>query len=441
MSKVNYSIYNSFVTTVQNLLPQLPRMVQDHFNQVMEDEVYGNTCSTWLNNHPVVSKHLCLCALWGTYLGFSDAPWAIKGHKVWLLDLNQIVVAKDVLFSEFEQPEPDAAPLHVPILIGDNGLLCSYTWLPPAETNNYGGVEQDDIILPSLSQFSHQHRPTSQPAPSDMSSYDQEWDRLMAEIKVASETIVDIDAIAVDLEAELDATQSKKGDVMQEPPHINTLDTVPLLETPRSNAIADVYDDVSVIEHDFASFAATCLETLTMTIRNYYIDHMAYAVTVINGTTLIASGQQLRSTDSILLEPSSLNEAKLCNDWHKWQEAMESEMRSMSKMGVFELANIPADGKLIGVCWVFKLKLNTQRQETRYKARLVTQGQYGLYVMQLDVSTAFLNGKIDKDIYVQILPTFETDETKGPTLPSLLDTAHDLSQTLLESTLQSQSEF
>ncbi|KAJ1587607.1 hypothetical protein NDA12_004019 [Ustilago hordei] len=41
MSKVNYSIYNSFIVTVQNLLPQLPRMVQDHFNQVMEDEVYG----------------------------------------------------------------------------------------------------------------------------------------------------------------------------------------------------------------------------------------------------------------------------------------------------------------------------------------------------------------------------------------------------------------
>ncbi|KAJ1031074.1 hypothetical protein NDA18_002293 [Ustilago nuda] len=26
---------------MQNLLPRLPRMVQDHFNQVMEDEVYG----------------------------------------------------------------------------------------------------------------------------------------------------------------------------------------------------------------------------------------------------------------------------------------------------------------------------------------------------------------------------------------------------------------
>ena len=33
--------------------------------------------------------------------------------------------------------------------------------------------------------------------------------------------------------------------------------------------------------------------------------------------------------------------------------------------------------------------------------------------MQLDISTAFLNGKIDKDIYVQILPIFKTDETKG----------------------------
>ncbi|SAM82282.1 uncharacterized protein UBRO_20995 [Ustilago bromivora] len=41
MSKVNYSIYNSFAATMQDLLPQLPRMVQDHFNHVMEDEVYG----------------------------------------------------------------------------------------------------------------------------------------------------------------------------------------------------------------------------------------------------------------------------------------------------------------------------------------------------------------------------------------------------------------
>ncbi|KAJ1585839.1 hypothetical protein NDA12_002285 [Ustilago hordei] len=361
---------------------------------------FWNICSL-----TVVSKHLCPCALWGTYLGFSDTLWAIKGHKVWLLDLNQIVIAKDVCFSKFDQPEPNAPPSHAPILIGDNGLLHSYMWLPPDETNDYGGVKQDNVIQHSLPQFSCQCRPSSQPTSSDMSSYDWEWDCLMAEKEAASKTVVNIDAIAVDLEAELDATQSKRVDAMRE-----SLDTAPLLETPHSDAIADVYNDVSTIEHEFASFTVTCSEMLATTISNHYIDHMAYAVTVMNGTALIASGQQLCSADGILLEPSSLNEAKICDNWYKWQEAMESEMRSMNKMDVFELANVPVDGKLISVCWVFKLKLNAQRQATWYKAQLVAQG---LYVTQLDVSTAFLNGKIDKDIYVQILPMFETNETEG----------------------------
>ncbi|SAM86304.1 uncharacterized protein UBRO_20337 [Ustilago bromivora] len=36
-----------------------------------------------------------------------------------------------------------------------------------------------------------------------------------------------------------------------------------------------------------------------------------------------------------------------------------------------------------------------------------------MHVNQLDVSTAFLNGKIDKDVNVRIPPTFETKETEG----------------------------
>ncbi|SYW80989.1 uncharacterized protein UBRO2_04021 [Ustilago bromivora] len=149
-----------------------------------------------------------------------------------------------------------------------------------------------------------------------------------------------------------------------------------------------------------------------------------------NGTALIASGQQMWSADGILLEPLLLSKAKTCDGWHKWQEAMTSEMDSMSKMNVFELADIPKDGKLIGIHWVYKLKLNAQQQAARYKACLVTQGyaqhqgldydqtfslvvhlqmvrillaitcQYGLHAAQLDVSTTFLNGKINKDMYI-----------------------------------------
>ena len=85
-------------------------------------------------------------------------------------------------------------------------------------------------------------------------------------------------------------------------------------------------------------------------------------------TTLIASSQQLQSADGVLLEPLLLNKVKLHDDWDKWQEAMASEMASMSKMDVFKLANIPVDSKLIGICWVFKLKLDAQRQATWYKA-------------------------------------------------------------------------
>ena len=82
----------------------------------------------------------------------------------------------------------------------------------------------------------------------------------------------------------------------------------------------------------------------------------------------------MHSADGILLEPLLLSEAKTCDNWHKWQEAMASKMDSMHKMNVFELADIPTNSKLIGVCWVYKLKLNAQWQATRYKAHLAAQG-------------------------------------------------------------------
>ncbi|SPC67661.1 uncharacterized protein UHOD_11786 [Ustilago sp. UG-2017b] len=110
----------------------------------------------------------------------------------------------------------------------------------------------------------------------------------------------------------------------------------------------------------------------------------------------------------------------------------------MQKMDVFELVDLPTDRKLIGLQWVYKLKLDAQRHTTQYKARLVAQGytqrpsldydqtfspvvclqtvhillalahQYRLHIAQLDMSTTFLNRKIDKVVHVQIPPTFET---------------------------------
>ncbi|SOV04272.1 uncharacterized protein UDID_17049 [Ustilago sp. UG-2017a] len=220
---------------------------------------------------------------------------------------------------------------------------------------------------------------------------------------------------------------------MQDLTHAEAQENVSMLDIPRSDATADVYDSVSVLDSTcmespdlsnllgYTAFAATCSITSNSniqmpTVSSHHLDHMAFAATVMDGTALIASGQQLRSADGILLEPLSLNEAKAHDDWPKW---------------------------FIGVCWVYKLKLDTQRRATRYKARLVAQGyaqrqgldynqtfspvirlqtvrillavarRYRLHAIQLNVSTAFLNGKIDKYVYVRILPTFETKQTEN----------------------------
>ncbi|SPC63948.1 uncharacterized protein UHOD_11381 [Ustilago sp. UG-2017b] len=316
----------------------------------------GNTQSTWLHNHPVVSKHLQPHTLCGTYLGFSDAPRAVKGH--WQL-------------------ESGAAPSHLPFLTGDNEFLCSYTWLPQDDDSAEMGL--NDYVPPSLIPYSRQRGSTSRPTSSDSFSYNQEWDCIMAEIEVAGEIVVDLDAIAADLDTKLDTALTKGGNMLQVPTQTADPGDVPLLQTPRT----------------------TCSETQATTLGNHHLNRMAFTAMVMKGTALVTSGQQLCSADGILLEPLSLNEAKSHDDWDKWQEAMINEMMSMNKMDVFKLADIPPDGKLIGVCWVFKLKLNAQRQATQYKAQLVAQG------------TVFLNGKIDKDVHVQIPLTFETKENDG----------------------------
>lgn len=115
----------------------------------------------------------------------------------------------------------------------------------------------------------------------------------------------------------------------------------------------------------------------------------------------------------------------------KWRAAMDSEIKSIEKDETWELTDLPAGAKKIGVKWVYKTKLNENRELNKHKARLVAKGyaqQYGVdytevfapvarmdtvrmiialaaqrgwIVYQLDVKSAFLHGELNEDVFVE----------------------------------------
>ena len=130
-------------------------------------------------------------------------------------------------------------------------------------------------------------------------------------------------------------------------------------------------------------------------------------------------------------EPKSLTDALNSKSSGKWMEALEAECDSLVKSETWELVIPPNDACIVGSKWVFKVKRNANGEVDRYKARIVAQGYsqtYGidyeevfspvvryssirtlltlanaqdLKIHQMDVTTAFLNGSLEHDIYMK----------------------------------------
>ena len=128
--------------------------------------------------------------------------------------------------------------------------------------------------------------------------------------------------------------------------------------------------------------------------------------------------------------PTSIAEAYASSDADDWKEAVQSEMDSILSNGTWELTERPYDCKPVGYKWIFKKKLKPDGTIDKYKAQLVAKGytqkegkdffdtyspvarlttiralislaaSYGHIIHQMDVKTAFLNGELDEEIYM-----------------------------------------
>jgi hypothetical protein len=129
-------------------------------------------------------------------------------------------------------------------------------------------------------------------------------------------------------------------------------------------------------------------------------------------------------------EPKTFNHALSGPKASEWIKAMEEEMESMKINQVWDLVDLPSGRRSIGNKWVLKIKRKADGSIERYKARLVAKGytqeegidyedtfspvvritsvrlilaivaHMDLELYQMDIRTAFLNGELNKEIYM-----------------------------------------
>jgi hypothetical protein len=117
--------------------------------------------------------------------------------------------------------------------------------------------------------------------------------------------------------------------------------------------------------------------------------------------------------------------------FEEWRLAMQEEIASIDRNHTWDLVDLPANKRPIAVKWIYKLKHLPDGTIAKYKARLVAKGflqkpgidftevfapvarletvrlvvaianHFQWDFVQLDVKSAFLNGKLEEEVYVE----------------------------------------
>jgi len=123
----------------------------------------------------------------------------------------------------------------------------------------------------------------------------------------------------------------------------------------------------------------------------------------------------------------------------QWRSAIKEELVAHEKNNTWTLVPLPENRNIIGCKWVFKIKENPTENNVRFKARLCAKGfsqkagldytetfspvvRYdsirvllaiaaceNLEIGQFDIKTAFINGFLNEEIYMQLPEGVETN--------------------------------
>ena len=224
------------------------------------------------------------------------------------------------------------------------------------------------------------------------------------------ETTVEVDVgrsgsragLPVELPVDVPAVEQEEEDVSEQ------------RENPKATAVPCEREEMPVAEHQRP------IRNRKQTVR-YGLEEQINVAEEVIASALCAAEME---------EPKTMSQEKKRPDAVKWMNAAKEEMDSLLEHDTWSLTKPPLGRKVIGSKWVFKIKHDENGHAERYKCRLVAQGytqaqgipyhetfapvaRFGsirtllaiaakrrMLFHQMDVHTAFLNGKLEEDIYM-----------------------------------------